>query len=107
LHVRGKMEATGAGVRGTRAVSQTGTRAGAPPMMSTQAPGTKLADGHEAPREGRPPRPAASTRHHNAGVGARRRRRFPVPRGGLGAHAAWPVSLSLLPGRKKDPKVTN
>ncbi len=37
---------------------------GAPPMMSPQAPGTKLTVGHEAPINGRPPRPAASYPHH-------------------------------------------
>jgi hypothetical protein len=42
------------------AVSQTGTRASAPPMMSTQSPGTKLTVGHEAPLDIRPPRLTAS-----------------------------------------------
>src|SRR5215831_13308664 len=50
------------------AVSQTGTRAGAPPMMSTQSPGTKLSTGHEAPLSDRPPRPAAPARTLAANV---------------------------------------
>src|SRR5262249_24189264 len=52
-----------------------GHAGGAPPMMSPQAPGAMLADGHEAPREGRPPRPAASARHPNRGRGVVQDRR--------------------------------
>ena len=69
-------EAASAGVRRSKAVSQAGTRTGAPPMMSTQAPGTKLADGHKAPQKGRPPRPAASARHLNGNVRTRMHHRF-------------------------------
>src|SRR5262249_38001185 len=35
----------------------------APPRMSSQAPGTMLANGHEAPKNTRPPRPAAQRCH--------------------------------------------
>src|SRR6516165_4364578 len=69
-------EAASAGVRRSKAVSQAGTRTGAPPMMPTQAPGTKLADGHKAPQKGRPPRPAAPAGHLNGRVRTRRHHRF-------------------------------
>src|SRR5438132_5148349 len=63
----------GAGARGILSVSQTGTRGGAPPMLSTQAPGARLLCGHEAPNCKRPPRPAVpalstanQSQNHNA-----------------------------------------
>src|SRR5262245_33901985 len=46
------------------AVSQPGTRVNAPPIMSTQSPGTKFTVGHEAPHDVRSPRPAASIPHY-------------------------------------------
>src|SRR5262249_34220239 len=46
---RESTEAASAGEYPTKAVSQTGTRAGAPPMMSTQSPGTMFTIGYEAP----------------------------------------------------------
>ena len=64
---RESTEAASAGEYPTKAVSQTGTRTGAPPMMSTQSPGTKFTIGHEAPLDDRPPRPAASSAHYTAG----------------------------------------
>src|SRR5262245_413325 len=39
--------------------------ASAPPMLSPQAPGTKLTAGHEAPLSHRSPRPVAPTSHHS------------------------------------------
>ena len=62
-----QQEAASAGGYTMEAVSQTGTRASAPPMMSTRSPGTKLIFGHKAPLDDRPPRPAASSAHYTAG----------------------------------------
>ena len=100
------------GIKG--AVSQRRTRDLRASMMSLQPPGTKLTEGHKAPRNGRSPRPAALSCHtinrivrgdlrpqyrfevFHAGASGQRALRDSIPRAG--------APTSLRPPHDLDPQ---